>query len=1111
MVGNPIPPALRIGKLLQGEYLIKGILGEGELGVTYEAENARLKRKFAVLMLKRELRPTQGMMLQVRDDLRHAEPLVSAGIMPVKMIVDHMMIPGFATELLEGETLRARLARGPLPPARALATVLAVAKAMDALHKAGAVHGDLRPENIFLVRPGAKSHFAGRVMIVEHALHSLRRRSQGLDDQLPLYKLMYRPPECLSGERGPHIGGDVFVLGAILHECMTGRPAFYDEVPDFVIDNLHQPPKPIPASPAAGLSEELAAMLSVLVASACARDPQVRTPDMAEIILAIEQVVQGAGLELPKVVTEEPQAAPAVPATPTASRMNRLLNRLSGVFPQVPLPPSSEPAGAASTGAASKPVTPPARVAVSGAAAGAANAAAQQAISLPPIAPPRRKVTRLLQKLSGVFPVLQVTPDGNLETRQSSNPKLSIDPLPRQPATPPTGTASEKPGSTLPSRSAAAEKPPGAVPGTAGVSEKSLGATPGVGGASENPSGAVPGTVGVSEKPPGAIPASSAAHGKPAGAQEVPATTGSAAAHPGLPTLILGERAAEWATHAPGAAPHPAEDASAATAQAAPAKALDSGPNTFASPQADQPASAALATEQAASRSKTAPPLGHSEAATDPSLAAVHAGAPQAAAEPGRSATPAGEAAAPPAAASVAAGEPAQPAKSSEVAKALALLRQQQQARAAGQPAEGLRAATPDFVVPAFMAAPAGAASARSPQSPPAPATKGADELSSASPRPTVPPTAEQPTGAAGPAPSLASAAAPGEPRPMVSGLDDEAVTPALTVSPSGFSPTGERPPEAAGPGTGIAFDSTLQPNDLADFLQAATALVESSARPKTLSEIPTRPAALAGLEPVPAYTEAKTQPALRRLPITEQATQAKLNPDLMALGLIEKSAVPEPVEPSAALTAPSSIGGAPAVASVASAPAPTAPPSSSSAKQLDSMLMELDPVSLAPEPAPAAAPPRPPEKPTPPRPPRVSMLIKALQQGQIDQKQALQQASGSPREPASPAGGASPLLPPAAAGRQPASPVGPAAPGAAISGPAQGRITPGLMPIIPPSGSGDSPWGTATQHVVPASKPGVPAVLGMRGFLVRNQEAVAALFGALLVLLIGMAYLLWH
>ena len=1105
MVGNPIPPALRIGKLLQGEYLIKGILGEGELGVTYEAENARLKRKFAVLMLKRELKPTQGMMLQVRDDLRHAEPLVSAGIMPVKMIVDHMMIPGFATELLEGETLRARLARGPLPPARALATVLAVAKAMDALHKAGAVHGDLRPENIFLVRPGAKSHFAGRVMIVEHALHSLRRRSQGLDDQLPLYKLMYRPPECLSGERGPHIGGDVFVLGAILHECMTGRPAFYDEVPDFVIDNLHQPPKPIPASPATGLTEELAAMLSVLVASACARDPQVRTPDMAEIILAIEQVVQGAGLELPKVVTEEPQAAPAVPATPTASRMNRLLNRLSGVFPQVPLPPSSEPAGAAAAGAASKPATPPQRVVVSGAAANAA--AAQQAISLPPIAPPRRKVTRLLQKLSGVFPVLQVTPDGNLETRQSSNPKILLDPASGSPAPaiPPAGTAPEKQASTPRSPSAASEKPPGAAAPAGAASEKPLGATSAAGGADE--------------KSPGASPSSSAAPEKPASVQvtaEAPATAGVAAAHPALPTLILGERAAGSATHASEPAAHPADDASATAARAAPAKAVDSGPVTFASPQADQPAPAAVTADQAAARSKTAPPLGHPEALTDPSLAAVHPGAPLVPVEPARPPAAAGEAAAPLSAPAVAAAEPAQSGKGSEVAKALALLRQQQQARAAGHPAEAMRAATPDFVVPAFMASPTGSASARSPQSPPVAATQRPDELSAASPRPTVPPTgpADEPTGPAGPAPSPASAPAPGEARPAASGLGAEAVTPALTLSPSGFSPTAERPPEAAGAGTGIAFDSTLQPNDLADFLEAAASLVESSAGPKTLSEIPTRPAAMAGLEPVPAYTEAKTQPALRRLPITEQATQAKLNPDLMALGLGDKGAVPEPVEPSAAATSPSLIAGVAAAASAAVAPAPTAPASSTPAKQLDSLLMELDSVSLAPEPVPAAAPappPRPPEKPTPPRPPRVSMLIKALQQGQIDQKQALQQASGSPREPPSPAGGASPPPRPAATGRQPAAPAAPAPVGAAVSGPAQGRITPGLMPIIPPSGSGESPWGTATQHVVPASKPGVPGALGMRGFLMRNQEAVAALFGALLVLLVGMAYLLWH
>ena len=143
VAGNPVPPEVRLGKILQNEFHILRVLGEGELGVTYEAENSRLKGKFAVLMLRRELKPTQGMMLSVQKDLRAAQPLQSLGLMPVKMLVDQFDIPGFATELLDGETLRQRLRRGPLRAERAIAMVLQVAKALDALHKAGAVHGDL--------------------------------------------------------------------------------------------------------------------------------------------------------------------------------------------------------------------------------------------------------------------------------------------------------------------------------------------------------------------------------------------------------------------------------------------------------------------------------------------------------------------------------------------------------------------------------------------------------------------------------------------------------------------------------------------------------------------------------------------------------------------------------------------------------------------------------------------------------------------------------------------------------------------------------------------------------------------------------------------------------
>ena len=419
VAGNPVAPEVRLGKVLQNEFHILRILGEGELGVTYEAENSRLKGKFAVLMLRRELKPTQGMMLSVQKDLRAAQPLQMQGLMPVKMIVDQFDIPGFATELLDGETLRQRLRRGPLRAERAIAIVLHVAKALDSLHKAGAVHGDLRPENIFLVRPGAKSTFAGKVVIVEHSLHHLRRRPAGLDDQLPLYKLMYRSPEMLSGETGPHPGGDVFVLGAILHECLTGRPAFFDEVADFVIDNLHQPPKALQPNPQSGLSQELCQPLDELTQCACARDPKERLPDMASLVLGLEALVRSKGLKLPEVLTESPESS-TPESNQTEQRMHRLLERRSGVFPVLG-PPPSEPAKPAAPAPPSPPVAPSNQPAVPSGPSVAAK-------PLDPLAPlqaitaPKKKVTQILQKLSSAFPVLTVSPDGSAIEERTVQP-----------------------------------------------------------------------------------------------------------------------------------------------------------------------------------------------------------------------------------------------------------------------------------------------------------------------------------------------------------------------------------------------------------------------------------------------------------------------------------------------------------------------------------------------------------------------------------------------------------------------------------------------------------------------------------------------------------------
>jgi serine/threonine protein kinase len=256
--------------------------------------------------------------------------------MPVKMLVDQFDIPGFATELLDGETLRQRLRRGPLRAERAIAIVLQVAKALDALHKAGAVHGDLRPENIFLVRPGPPSPaFAGKVVIVEHSLLSpaptpgRARRSAP-----PIQADVSTRPSCSPVRRGRIAGGDVFVLGAILHECLTGRPAFFDEVADFVIDNLHQPPKPLVPNPQTGLVRKSCASHSTSWPSA----PAPATPKSACLTwrrwcsrLEASRQEQGPQAARRTDRSRPNRSTPEI-ETKTEQRMHRLLERRSGVY-----------------------------------------------------------------------------------------------------------------------------------------------------------------------------------------------------------------------------------------------------------------------------------------------------------------------------------------------------------------------------------------------------------------------------------------------------------------------------------------------------------------------------------------------------------------------------------------------------------------------------------------------------------------------------------------------------------------------------------------------------------------------------------------------------------
>ena len=300
LIGPQIPPTERIGTVLSGSYRLDAFLGQGMTGITYNAWHLRQKQPYAVKLLHRELQPSHERVSRLRQDLRTLSGLRRYGFLPVELSFAPDGAPFLACELLTGETLRSRLSHGPLPVLAAGIVTAALARALGEAHQQGIVHGDLRPENVLLPSEAGREVEAGQPVLVDAALHHLRRRPIGLDESLPIGKLVYLAPEQASGEQSTaDASGDLFALGAILYECLTGQQAFAAPELEVVLEKLAAPPKKLVLPREVGAPPGLSEALDAVIAKACARDPGDRYATMAELLQALDKAFAKAGLPLP--------------------------------------------------------------------------------------------------------------------------------------------------------------------------------------------------------------------------------------------------------------------------------------------------------------------------------------------------------------------------------------------------------------------------------------------------------------------------------------------------------------------------------------------------------------------------------------------------------------------------------------------------------------------------------------------------------------------------------------------------------------------------------------------------------------------------------------------
>jgi eukaryotic-like serine/threonine-protein kinase len=250
-----------------GAYRILGPIGSGGMGEVYLAQDTRLGRKAAVKVLPASFAADKNRVQRFKQEARAASALNHPNILTIYEIGEQDSILFIASEFIDGRTLRSRIREGDLNIVEALDIAIQAASALAAAHEAGIVHRDIKPENIM-------ARTDGYVKILDFGLAKLiEKEAPGSNLEPEAASTFKTEPGVIMGT--PHymspeqvrglkldVRTDIFSLGAVLYEMITGRLAFDGgTVSDIIAAILDREPAPIPG-PDAGCPDQLEQIVS---------------------------------------------------------------------------------------------------------------------------------------------------------------------------------------------------------------------------------------------------------------------------------------------------------------------------------------------------------------------------------------------------------------------------------------------------------------------------------------------------------------------------------------------------------------------------------------------------------------------------------------------------------------------------------------------------------------------------------------------------------------------------------------------------------------------------------------------------------------------------------
>ncbi len=277
---------------LSGTHTLERELGGGGMSKVFVAEELRLKRKVVVKVLSPEL--AQGISVdRFEREIQTVAALQQANIVPVISAGDTNGLPYYTMPFVEGESLRARLGRGPMAVTEVIGILRDVSKALAYAHARGVVHRDIKPDNVLLSGGTAVVTDFGIAKAISAARTQAGAGATLTQIGTSIGTPAYMAPEQAAGDPGIDHRADIYSLGAMAYELLSGQAVFANRTPQRMLAaHMGEAPKSITE-----FRGDLPPALADLVMQCLAKEADQRPQQAGDIARVLESITSGSGMQ----------------------------------------------------------------------------------------------------------------------------------------------------------------------------------------------------------------------------------------------------------------------------------------------------------------------------------------------------------------------------------------------------------------------------------------------------------------------------------------------------------------------------------------------------------------------------------------------------------------------------------------------------------------------------------------------------------------------------------------------------------------------------------------------------------------------------------------------